>query len=218
MGRMRKSEIGAVNAAAREVGMSYGQYVALAFEEHGYQPAVVKANTKEKKRDGSKSRRSAPRTVVSLTEKQIKQFVWMYNAGYSDGEIAKAICVPRTAVQGRRSARLGAPSNRHNRKDPLIPSEKPIDLAHALRVLIQKKTPEQQARDILVSYCEGGTTREIGRRVGVSCSVVSCALERFGLPTPYLIGGGRSKKKNPKYRPLTMDEIDAFVGRTNADE
>lgn len=180
---------------AQEVGLSYGQWRA------------AQKPSSQKQRDLPE-----PQNPKRYTEERqhhefdIARFVELYNLGYSDSEIAAEIDVPREYVYQHRK-RLGQQSNKHIPGNMRTPPPQKVKLEEALDVL----TPQYYKYDMR-TFCEaynsGMQNAEIAVVVGCSKSAVQRLMKRLSIEPNFLRGG---KTRNPYARPLTNEEIEAFV-------
>lgn len=101
MRRRKKTQLDRDAAAAREAGLTYGQWRAQQWEAAGrpeIRGAVVSPPVDELTEDRPK--RTRKRGAVWKPENfSVAEFCRLYNAGYNDVEIARALGVTRGTVQ-----------------------------------------------------------------------------------------------------------------------
>lgn len=127
MRRRKKTQLDRDAAAAREAGLTYGQWRAQQWEAAGrpeIRGAVVSPPVDELTEDRPK--RTRKRGAVWKPENfSVAEFCRLYNAGYNDVEIARALGVTRGTVQKGR-ARLCVPPNWKRSGEPPVPPGNPI--------------------------------------------------------------------------------------------
>ena len=125
MRRRKKTQLDRDAAAAREAGLTYGQWRAQQWEAAGrpeIRGAVVSPPVDELTEDRPK--RTRKRGAVWKPENfSVAEFCRLYNAGYNDVEIARALGVTRGTVQKGRARRLGVPPNRTRCGEPAPPDD-----------------------------------------------------------------------------------------------
>lgn len=128
MRRRKKTQLDRDAAAAREAGLTYGQWRAQQWEAAGrpeIRGAVVSPPVDELTEDRPK--RTRKRGAVWKPENfSVAEFCRLYNAGYNDVEIAKRLGVTYNTVVHRRNMQLNAPPNRRKPGEPLVPPKERI--------------------------------------------------------------------------------------------
>lgn len=120
MKRRKKAPLDRDAAAAREAGLTYGQWRAQQWEAAG-RPEIRGAVASLPFQPQPRKRRNRKAPNFSTGE-----FCLLYNAGYSDSEIAKRLGVTYNTVANRRKMQLNVPPNRRKPGEPLIPPKERI--------------------------------------------------------------------------------------------
>lgn len=120
MRRLKKTPIDLDAAEAREAGLTYGQWRAQQWDAAG-RPEIrgTAASSPEAAQPRQRRNRKAPNFST-------EEFCLLYNAGYSDSEIAKRLGVTYNTVVHRRNMQLNAPPNRRKPGEPLVPPKERI--------------------------------------------------------------------------------------------
>lgn len=120
MRRLKKTPIDLDAAEAREAGLTYGQWRAQQWDAAG-RPEIRGAVVSPPEAAQPRQRRNRKAPNFSTEE-----FCLLYNAGYSDSEIAKRLGVTYNTVVHRRNMQLNAPPNRRKPGEPLVPPKERI--------------------------------------------------------------------------------------------
>lgn len=122
MSRRKKTPLDLDAAEAREAWLTYGQWRAQQWDAAG-RPEIRGAVVSPPEAAQPRKRRNRKAPNFSTEE-----FCLLYNAGYSDSEIAKRLGVTCNTVTNRRNMQLNVPPNRRKPGEPLVPPKERISV------------------------------------------------------------------------------------------